>query len=745
MEIRSKNLLTFVPVLALMLVLSLPVGAQAPSAPPVATPVAAPAAEPSTEALEKLAATLRDDAQRQKFLDTLETLLTVRREQEKPALVTVGEVGLSDRVARMVSENVGALSSRLSKVVGVLRQAPRLIPLFETQIMEPAKRDRVIGLVWRFLVIVGLGMAVQYLFRRTSNGVRRRLETVPGEQTVLVGVLRFTGRTVLLYLNACAYGAGAYGAYAALPMPGPSSAVLLVGASAFFVAKLILATARVFLSPGVAGLRPGGGMSDETANYLYLWVRRLVRVFVYAFFFLEAMRLVGLPGPAHESLLYLTGLAFCGFLVVFVLQNRASVADAIRGPEGAARGPGAGVRARLAGVWHLVAFVYIAAVYLVWLFKVPGGFEFVLISTGWSLLLLVVAKVLLVGVDRGLTHLLKVEAALIERLPGLEARANRYMPVLRGLLNWVIYIAATLLVLDVWGVDTLGWLASPAGAALIHKALIVFVILFISLIVWESVNVAINRYILRLDGDGKDSARVRTLLPLMRTTLMVVLSAFAGLIILSELGVNIAPLLAGAGVLGLAIGFGSQKLVQDVITGLFILVEDTLAVGDVVRFDADHSGVVEALSIRTVKLRDLAGNVHTLPFSEVKTVLNMTKEFSYYLLDVGIAYREDVDRVIAVLRELGYELCADPEYGEFITEPLEVLGLDQFGDSAIIVRARLRIQPPIKQWAVGREFNRRMKARFDKEGIEIPFPHRTIYFGEDSAGKVRPLRVQSTD
>ncbi len=319
------------------------------------------------------------------------------------------------------------------------------------------------------------------------------------------------------------------------------------------------------------------------------------------------------------------------------------------------------------------------------------------------------------------------------------------MPVLRALSRWLVYIAAVLLVLDIWGVDTLGWLASPAGAGLIHKAIIIFIILFASVIIWELVNVAINRCVARLDGAGQDSARVRTLLPLMRTTLMAVLCAFAGLIILSELGVNIAPLLAGAGVLGLAIGFGSQKLVQDVITGLFILVEDTLAVGDVVRFDADHAGVVEAISIRTVKLRDVAGNVHTLPFSEVKTVLNMTKEFSYYLMDVGIAYRENVDRVIAVLRELGEELRGDPEFGEFITEPLEVLGLDQFGDSAVIIKARLRIQPPVKQWFVGREFNRRMKARFDKEGIEIPFPHRTLYFGEDSAGKAPPLRLQSTD
>jgi small conductance mechanosensitive channel len=227
----------------------------------------------------------------------------------------------------------------------------------------------------------------------------------------------------------------------------------------------------------------------------------------------------------------------------------------------------------------------------------------------------------------------------------------------------------------------------------------------------------------------------------MRTTALIVISVIVVLSVLSEVGFNIGPLLAGAGVIGLAIGFGSQKLVQDVITGLFILIEDTLAVGDVVRLDADHSGVVEGISIRSVTLRDLSGNVHTLPFSEVKTILNMTKEWSYYVFEVGVAYREDIDHVMEVLRELGRELEADPEWGSAIAEPLEVLGLDKFADSAVIIKARIKIDPPLRQWAVGREFNRRMKARFDAEGIEIPFPHQTIYFGVDQKGNAPPAHI----
>jgi small conductance mechanosensitive channel len=232
---------------------------------------------------------------------------------------------------------------------------------------------------------------------------------------------------------------------------------------------------------------------------------------------------------------------------------------------------------------------------------------------------------------------------------------------------------------------------------------------------------------------------MRTLLPLLRTSVLVVLVVMAVLIVLSQFGVDIAPLLAGAGVVGLAIGFGSQALVRDVITGAFILAEDQLSVGDVVKVGA-NSGVVERLTLRTIWLRGADGTVQVVPFGEVKTVENMTKDFSCYVFDVQVAYREDTDRVIEVLREIGDELRQDTDLGPLITVPLEVMGVDSFGDNAVVIKAKITTRP-IQQWKVGREFNRRMKKRFDAEGIEMPFPHRTIYFGVDKAGNAPPARI----
>jgi small conductance mechanosensitive channel len=203
------------------------------------------------------------------------------------------------------------------------------------------------------------------------------------------------------------------------------------------------------------------------------------------------------------------------------------------------------------------------------------------------------------------------------------------------------------------------------------------------------------------------------------------------MMVLSEIGIDLKPLLAAAGLGGLAIGFGAQGLVKDVISGFFILLEDSIAVGDVVEI-AGVSGLVEEVKLRSIRLRDVSGSVHVVPNGIVDRVKNMTKGFSFYVFDVGVAYREDVDCVMAVLVEIAEELRADPLYAEDILEPLEMLGVDRFDDSAVIIRCRLKTVPS-KQWRVGREMNRRIKKTFDAKGIEIPFPHRTLYWGESQA------------
>jgi small conductance mechanosensitive channel len=225
----------------------------------------------------------------------------------------------------------------------------------------------------------------------------------------------------------------------------------------------------------------------------------------------------------------------------------------------------------------------------------------------------------------------------------------------------------------------------------------------------------------------------------MMNGLRVVIITIAGLIVLSELGVNIAPLLAGAGVLGLAIGFGAQTLVKDVITGVFILMEDTLSVGDVVEVGA-HAGLVEKITIRTVHLRDFDGNVHSLPFGEVQTIKNMSKHFAYAVVDVSIAYRENIDDALAVMAEVAQDMAENGPLADTIIGPFEVVGVEGLKESSVWLRGRFKTRP-LGQWNVRREFYRRIKAAFDARGFQVPYPHQTVYFGEDKKGGAPPLRM----
>jgi small conductance mechanosensitive channel len=349
------------------------------------------------------------------------------------------------------------------------------------------------------------------------------------------------------------------------------------------------------------------------------------------------------------------------------------------------------------------------------------------------------------GIRRGVRRGFSIGEDLRHRLPTLEARANRYLPVLDVTLRVVLYVVALAILLNIWGFDVVGWLTEPAGRRFLSGTVSIAIVIVGALVFWEAASAAIERYLEKASGDTTAlarRARARTLLPLLRNFLFLVMAVMVVLVVLAEIGINIGPLLAGAGIVGLAIGFGSQKLVQDFITGAFILFEDAVAVGDVVRV-ANIAGLVEAISLRSIRLRDLSGNVHTIPFSAVDTVTNMTKIFSFYVFEVGIAYRENVDQVIEILRDLGEEMREDPDFGPKILAPLEVLGVDAFADSAVIIKARFKTRP-IEQWVVGREFNRRMKNRFDELGIEIPFPHRTIYMGELKDGTAPPLNVRAS-
>jgi moderate conductance mechanosensitive channel len=296
--------------------------------------------------------------------------------------------------------------------------------------------------------------------------------------------------------------------------------------------------------------------------------------------------------------------------------------------------------------------------------------------------------------------------------------------------------------LDYFSLDPATW----AGPALI--ALRVTLIAVAAWIAAAVLNRTIRLFRIRIAKrleEREQIKRAETIGRVLRYIVSVVLSLIAAVLILSELGVSIAPILGAAGVVGLAIGFGAQSLVKDYFTGFFLLLENQLTTGDVVEVGG-KSGLVEDVTLRFVRLRDYDGNVHYVPNNLITTVTNMSRGFAQSVVDVGIAYREDVDEAFDVMREVGRDLRADDAFGPRILEDLEIAGVERWADSSVDLRCRFKVVP-LEQWNIRREYLRRLKKAFDARGIEIPFPHVTVYAGTGKDGAAPPFRLsrQQTD
>ncbi len=240
---------------------------------------------------------------------------------------------------------------------------------------------------------------------------------------------------------------------------------------------------------------------------------------------------------------------------------------------------------------------------------------------------------------------------------------------------------------------------------------------------------------------GMDSAEIEkgldTLYGIVSSAIKILIWTVGIMLVLKKLGIDIGPIIAGAGVVGLAVGFGAQELVKDFIAGFFMLLENQIRSGDVAIINGT-GGLVEFVGLRTVVLRDLSGVVHVFQNGKINSLSNMTKEWSAMVFDIGVAYKEDTDRVVDVMVEVAEGMREDESYKDNILEPMEIFGVDKFDDSAVIVKARLKTKP-IQQWSIGREYRRRLKKAFDEKGIEIPFPHRTVYWGAE----IDALRIQN--
>lgn len=748
-----RGTLAAIAVLLICLVV-LPAAAQTPAPAAETAPTPSAAAGLSASELNALADQIQDEAGRQRLVDTLRALAAARdagrsdaaAAPSQPESEVSGEA--EDPGAVIIDSFIAQIrraGSGLAALGAVFSDLPSLQRWLDYQIENPRRRA-----LWTDVLFkLGVALIVALLLQAAAFAAVRRSKAAlapRGSGPAWLGLVFTMLRVLVSLVPTAVFAAAAYGTLALLAPNAMTRDIAQIIVLAFVVWRAVDIAGQLVLAPEAAPARLTR-LGGESAAYLQVWLRRLSGVAVIGFAALQIAERVRLPAEGIDGIAKVAGFIFAALLAVLVLQNRSAVAERIRGPAEAA--PGAThahavrvLRHRLGDTWHILALLYISASYTVWAFEVSGGFSLILRGSLATIAVLVLLRALFFVVESGLGRLFSVAPESRARFPGLEARANRYLPLLLGTLKLLLSIVAAFAILQAWGVDTLGWLASDIGRSITGRVTTIVFVVLVTLSLWEATAAGIEYYLTRPGPDGQPplrSGRVRTLLPLLRRFVSIVLGLIATLIVLSELGINIAPLLAGAGVIGLAIGFGAQTLVKDVITGIFILAEETVSVGDIVDLGG-NGGVVEDISIRTIKLRDTEGIVHVIPFSEVTRIKNMTSGFAQALIDLRVSYREDIDAVIEEIRTLAAEFRAEPEWGARILDDLEMWGVDQLAESAVVIRFRIKTLPG-QQWSVKREFSKRLKKRFDERGIEIPFPHQTIYFGADRDGNAPPLRV----
>ncbi len=672
---------------------------------------------------------------------------------------------LGARLLVTASDVLAQTSDKAQEAVGAMNSLPALWHWVQVMSTDPWSRGLLRDTSWRLLVVFAAGLLAEHAMRLTLRHPRAALEAsgarqAPAEmepdpeapegraageggwRVSTIGMLRrlplTLGRLGLDLLPVIAF---LVAAHLVLGTPVGDSMyprLVMIGlVGAYAGCGAILAVVRSLFAPVASGLRLFD-ISDATAAYLMRWTRRLVVVTVFGYAIGEAGRLLGLSDVAYQAVLKTVGLIDHAFVAVIVLQKRRPVRDWIRAPAGQ-RGLWAQLRNRTAPIWHWIALFYIVALWVVWAVEVRNGFSAVMrlfVLTATVMTLMRIVMIVLHGtLDKAITP----SQETLERYPGIGARLRFWKPVMHMIIDTIVYLVAFVQLLQVWGFGAVGWLTgTDLGRHVLSALSSVLVTVAVAMLVWEAANHWAERHLAKLARDAQvaRSARLRTLLPMLRTMLMVAILTIVGLLILGEIGVNTAPLLAGAGVLGIAIGFGSQKLVQDVITGLFLLLENTMQVGDVVSLGG-MTGTVEELSVRAIRLRAEDGSVHMIPFSAVTTSTNMTRDFGHAVIEVGVAYKEDYDHVIAVMRGIVAEMRAEPRWEGEIRDELEVMGLNAFGASAVMIKARIKCGP-FGRWSVLREFNRRMKARFDEEGIEIPYPHQALVVNQPITVASRP-------
>ena len=639
---------------------------------------------------------------------------------------------------------------------------------------ESKKKHDAWNTIMSVILLFVVSQAILWVFRRFTKDVHRRIENhlAEGWKTKIGGLAL---RALVRLMTMCFFAATTLALFFIfMDRTGPQSVLVATYLTAFLVVMGVRLVTRFFLSPGVPQLRflP---MSTETARYLYHWILAIATVTSFGWLTCGIFRVAGTGEGNHLMMIAAVNLITVGMIITMILQKRNQVRQAL-----SINLPDTGLLEWLAKSWHYLA---ISGAIILWLFSTlnlllfgfrPGG-------PGTKTLLIIPIYFLL---DWALREILRVVFGIAEKsaetlqAPKLEAlndgaadfkptseetvlstdaeiidedeidepiptekkdsiiskhmSAQRLNRIVGTGLRLALAAFVFFFLLDVWGIQI------PFGKAIARTAFNILIAVLICYAAWEVISAAIQRRIQQempeQDGEGEEGgaggSRIGTLLLLLRKFMLAVIVTLATMIILSSLGVNIGPLIAGAGVIGLAIGFGAQTLVKDIISGLFFLMDDAFRVGDYIN-TAGTKGMVQHISLRSIQLRHPRGMVHTIPFGDMGTVTNFSRDYIITKLDIRVRYDANIKKIKKIVKKINKEIRADEELSQGLLEDIKSQGVRQMDDSAMILRVKFKTIPG-EQFVLRREVYRMIQDKFKENGIEFAHRNVTVYLPSET-------------
>ena len=595
------------------------------------------------------------------------------------------------------------------------------------------------------LGIIAVGVIVERLVLRITGNLRQQILT-----SVTLGKLQRLGRFVSrLMLDALGIAAYMLTTFILLIIffRQEDAGYWIVSnllIPSYYLLVIILA-ARIIMSPATRALRllP---LQDQDAAFLYRWI---VRISVVAAIFITP-GIIFLDAGRSEALYNLffiaSGLSVSILMIAMIWQSRHRVTEAICADAAGGVCVESSLRTKFARTWHYFAILYVAGSGTFWLINVFLGSKGRIINLIASLFLIPI----FIGLDQWVQRLLKIASGDLPEVidlsgeekpetteaPEEDKKSNikHFAPLIRRIFQLVLAALLFFIVLGLWGIDL------PLGRIFAADALKIIMVLILGFVIWEFVKARIDRKLRvempeqdeDMEEGGAGGSRIGTLLMLLRKFVLAVMFVMVSLIILSNLGINIGPLIAGAGVIGLAIGFGAQTLVKDIISGIFFLVDDAFRVGDYIE-TAGTKGMVEHISLRSLRLRHPRGPVHTIPFGGMGTVTNNSRDYIISKLDFRVRYDTDVNNVRKIIKNISKKIMQDKEMGPVMLDKLKSQGVRELDDSAMVMRVKFKTIPG-EQFVVRREVYRMMQESFRENGIEFAHRNVTVYLPPEDKG-----------